>query len=92
MAFGNIPKDAGGFQSPTGWRGHSGVLAFIACGHCHNVSIPNGLERPFRLPVNRVSPTIAVVFQSPTGWRGHSGCKPCLRFAILSVVSIPNGL
>src|SRR6266571_4885969 len=57
-----------------------------------NVSIPNGLPRPFSRGLQRKYNTKDVKFQSRTGFPGHLAVAKFQQFAEELGVSIPNGL
>src|SRR6266702_4716846 len=59
------------FQSRTGSTGHLALIEVPGYNEVDEVSIPNGLHRPFSLSRRRATASPAWQFQSRTGSTGH---------------------
>src|SRR6266571_3516586 len=59
------------FQSRTGSTGHLALIDVPGYNEVDEVSIPNGLHRPFSLSRRRATASPAWQFQSRTGSTGH---------------------
>ena len=80
------------FPSRTAFPGHSDATRQGRAHSGNEVSIPNGLPRPFRLGF-WWSPTIKrCLFPSRTGFPGHSDISGRACHGPGTAVSIPNGL
>src|SRR5438105_388528 len=80
------------FQSLTGSPSHLDTVTFPQAVSGDNVSIPNGLPKPFKLALTASAGSLILPFQSLTGSPSHLDDDQHADPEAILEVSIPNGL
>src|SRR6266702_1175995 len=80
------------FQSRTGSTGHLAYHIFFPTNRGREVSIPNGLPRPFCLEVEPGKVELGIQFPSRLSSPGHLARELYERLGASDRVSIPTGL